>query len=106
MGPTRPRFSIFLAMALLAATRTALATDSTWTSIGPYGGGGRVLAPDPTAPGTLYAGGGSVFRNTDRGDTWTRASLGLVGSLIRALAVDPTAPATVYACTDSFLFKT
>jgi photosystem II stability/assembly factor-like uncharacterized protein len=62
----------------------------------------RALAIDLTAPTTLYAAGGTVFKSTDAGSTWKTMSTGLppdVGteSVINALAIDPLTPTTLYA---------
>ena len=56
------------AASLIAGGRPAQAGINVWTSHGPEGGSVRVLAIDPTTPGTLYAGTGvRVFRSTDAG---------------------------------------
>jgi len=58
---------------------------------------------------TLYAGtiGQSVWRSTDNGDTWGRASNGLFPEAdIRALAVSPSNPDTLYAGTENGIFQT
>ena len=65
-----------------------------------------VLAIDPAAPATLYAGtldgggvGGGVFKSTDGGGNWRAINTGLTSSSVFALAIDPSAPATLYAGT-------
>ena len=58
---------------------------------------------------TLYAGtiGQSVWRSTDNGDTWGRASNGLFPEAdIRALAVNPNNSDTIYAGTENGIFRT
>lgn len=78
----------------------------------------NVLAPDPHAPGTLYAGTGGtfdspqpllggVFKSTDGGLSWTAADSGITwpggvgarGRGVTALAVDPLTPGTLYTGT-------
>ncbi len=62
-----------------------------------------VVEIDPIHPTTLYAGtyglpGGSVYRSTDAGATWTPASTGFPASGgVLALAVDPARTSTIYA---------
>jgi photosystem II stability/assembly factor-like uncharacterized protein len=51
------------------------------------------LAIDPSAPATIYAWGGGLFKSTDGGGSWT--ATGLSGA--STLAIDPSAPATIYA---------
>ena len=58
---------------------------------------------------TLYAGtiGQSVWRSTDNGDTWNRASNGLFPEAdVRAIAVSPSNSDTVYAGTEKGIFRT
>jgi uncharacterized protein (TIGR03437 family) len=59
----------------------------------------QALAPDPTAPGTLFAGASDlgVFKTMDGGATWTRVSNGIGTPQIYALAVDPVNPTVLYA---------
>ncbi|MEA2694487.1 MAG: hypothetical protein QOJ16_3874, partial [Acidobacteriota bacterium] len=66
-----------------------------------------ILAPAPSASGTLYAGGlGGIFKTTDGGAVWAPARdqglpLGYPYALTR-IAVDPADPQVVYAV-DSFV---
>ena len=56
----------------------------------------------------LYAGtiGQSVWRSTDNGDTWERASNGIFPEAdVRAIAVNPSNPDVVYAGTESGVFR-
>jgi hypothetical protein len=41
--------------------------------------------------------GGGVYKSTNAGGAWTRASAGIEEQLVRAVAIDPSTPATVYA---------
>jgi photosystem II stability/assembly factor-like uncharacterized protein len=71
----------------------------------------RAIALDPSAPATLYIGidyltGGSLFKTTNGGLSWTQPNTGLPTVFINALAIDPQRPATVYAATGQGLFKT
>ena len=73
------------------------------------------LAVAPSAPSTLYAGGGistggpsgcretlaRLVRSDDGGITWTEADAGLAGRSVTALAVDPLDARTVYAQTSA-----
>ncbi len=59
----------------------------------------RILAIDPTATQTLYAGTGQgVFKTTNGGSSWSPINTGLKMD-IAALALDPSAPQTIYAGT-------
>jgi photosystem II stability/assembly factor-like uncharacterized protein len=91
----------------LSAARVSAGVN-VWTTNGPAGTDIRALAITPSNPATLYAGsyGNGVFKSTDSGGTWVRASTGLTTPYISALVVDPAAPATVYAGTGSGVFKT
>jgi len=80
----------------------------TWSRFGPSAGAGSILAIDPQAPATLYAGygGTGVFKTTDGGGTWHTANSGLFQPPVTALAVDPSNTGTVYAgTTTSGFFK-
>ena len=59
----------------------------------------EALAIDPTAPATVYTGGGGgvVFRTTDGGGSLSAINTGLTNTDVDALAIDPTAQATAYA---------
>jgi photosystem II stability/assembly factor-like uncharacterized protein len=55
------------------------------------------IAPDPTAPSTLYASvGGTVFKTTNGGESWISASTGLEVP-VRSLGIDPSNPKYLYA---------
>ena len=56
------------------------------------------LAIDPSAPATLYAASGGVFKSTNGGGNWAEVGTGLTD--VVALAVDPSAPETLYAADD------
>ncbi|MCP3962230.1 MAG: hypothetical protein GY719_30685 [bacterium] len=82
---------------------------ATWvmTSPGLPAGAVRILALDPSAPSTLYAGTGEgVYKTVDGGDSWAAASAGLDEPDVRALAVAPADPTTIYAGTADGIFKT
>jgi uncharacterized protein (TIGR03437 family) len=59
----------------------------------------QALAPDPTAPGTLYAGASDVglFKSVDGGATWTGINQGITDPQIYALALDPVNATVLYA---------
>src|SRR3990172_1064061 len=99
------RVFILLGAAVLFGVIFAGTVDAginSWSPIGPGGGTVRVLAIDPSAPSTIYAGtyGGGVFRSTDGGPTWGPINTGLSNLYVFALAIDPSAPSTLYAGTD------
>ena len=60
-------------------------------------GGIRALAVDPRRSGTVYAAltQGGIYKTTNGGHTWTRASARCCYDA--AVAVDPARPATIYA---------
>jgi photosystem II stability/assembly factor-like uncharacterized protein len=74
-------------------------TPQDW--IGPDGGLITSVAIDSKNPANVYAGsyGGGVYKSTDGGATWMRASTGLGNQVIVSLAVDPANPAVLYAGT-------
>jgi uncharacterized protein (TIGR03437 family) len=59
----------------------------------------QTLVPDPTTPGTLYAGASDlgVFKSVDGAGDWTRISNGIATPAIYSLAVNPANPALLYA---------
>jgi hypothetical protein len=70
--------------------------------VGPAGGGVNVLAVDPLAPNTMYAGmnvnaGGGIYKTIDGGVTWNALNTGLTTPFCAAIAVDPLTPTTLYA---------
>jgi photosystem II stability/assembly factor-like uncharacterized protein len=79
-------------------------TGAHWNGqvIGPAGGAINVLAVDPLAPNTIYAGtgqngGGGVYKTTDGGNNWTALNTGLTSINCSVLLVDPNTPSTIYA---------
>ena len=76
------------------------AGNGQWTSNGPYGGQVTALAVDPQNPGNLYAAGVSgIFKSSNGGVSWARASTGITDPTVAAIAVDPVTPTTLYAGT-------
>jgi photosystem II stability/assembly factor-like uncharacterized protein len=56
---------------------------------------------NPVIPSTVYAGtSNSVYKSTNDGESWTKASTGLNAS-VGSLIIDPTTPNTLYAGTGS-----
>src|SRR5207247_8825880 len=90
-----------LAMLCSASVNSVSAGARTWTGIGPEGGAIRVLAIDPKAPGSLYAGteDGGIFESTSGGASWKPLQVGLpaVNVAVDALAFEPAFPRTIYA---------
>ena len=82
--------------------------ETTWQSIGPFGGDVQTIAIDPTNSQTLYAttGGGGFIKTTNGGASWTTPSgvtnYGGAGALI----IDPTNTQTVYAGGGGGVYKT
>src|SRR2546422_8898655 len=68
-----------LAMLCSASVNSVSAGARTWTGIGPEGGDIRVLAIDPKAPESLYAGteDGGIFKSTNGGDSWNPRTVAL-----------------------------
>src|SRR5262249_51051645 len=57
------------------------------------------LAIDPSSPSTVYAGigfgGGSIYKSTNGGQSWTDISPGVIGDVL-SVAIDPSATKTIY----------
>ncbi len=65
-----------------------------------------VLAIDPSAPATVYAGTqDGVFKSTNGGGSWTNVNAGVLKGDVRALVIDPSTPATLYATSNGDVFK-
>lgn len=63
-----------------------------------------VLAASPTDTNTVYFGGLSLYRSTDRGTTFTDIA-GSVHVDHHALGFDPRTPTTIYAGTDGGVYR-
>ena len=59
----------------------------------------QTLVPDPTTPGTLYAGASDlgVFKSVKSGGEWSRIGNGIADPQIYALALEPANTAVLYA---------
>jgi photosystem II stability/assembly factor-like uncharacterized protein len=58
------------------------------------------LAIHPTQPSFVYAGtarGGSIYRSTNGGDSWSAMPLGISAHVVRAFAMDPADGRPLYA---------
>ncbi|MEO8135660.1 MAG: hypothetical protein ABI831_16985 [Betaproteobacteria bacterium] len=97
--PSADRTSIAIAaLAVILGAGATQAGNNLWTSNGPYGGQVTVLAVDPQTPNNLYAAGISgIFKSTDGGVSWARASNGITDPTVAAIAIDPATPTTLYA---------
>ncbi|HKA36872.1 MAG TPA: hypothetical protein VKH43_08635 [Thermoanaerobaculia bacterium] len=83
---------------LLAAG--ASGQSGTWVSRGPDGGNVYCLTPDPSRPGTLYAGTDyGVYKSVDGGATWQVSNSGLSVYRVQTIAIDPTSSNTLLAGT-------
>jgi len=88
----------FLLSICLAAV-PAVAGVNYWSLIGPDGGMVSFLIAAPSNGKILYAGtSGGIFKSTDGGAHWLRASRGLPGA-VRQLTMDPTNPRVLYSAT-------
>lgn len=98
-------FLIFLAVFPAASCNA----ESTWQSIGPFGGNCFAVAVDPSDSQILYAGtwGGGIFKSVNGGAGWTPASNGgLSNAYIFSITIDPATPKTLYAATNGdWIFK-
>jgi photosystem II stability/assembly factor-like uncharacterized protein len=85
-------------VAFACATTPVQAGINTWTTNGPYGGLVTVVAIDPQTPANLYAAGISgIFKSSNGGASWARASNGINAPSVDAIAIDPATPTTLYA---------
>ncbi len=96
--------AVLVFLCLLALATSAQAVPPPWMALGPFGGGVRSLAADPTNPNTLYAATAQgIFRTTDGGSSWITLYTQEVTSNV---AVDPAHPSTLYAgASGSILIK-
>ena len=91
--------TILMILWCLSATATA---DTTWKSIGPFGGSVFTLVIDPINSQTLYSGTNSgVFKSTNGGASWITINSGLTDLSIRSLVIDPTNSQTLYVGTST-----
>jgi photosystem II stability/assembly factor-like uncharacterized protein len=62
---------------------------------------------DPTDPSIQYAGTPEgVYKSTDGGQTWKKASAGLTSAAVWRLVTDPSSASILYAATSVGIFKT
>jgi photosystem II stability/assembly factor-like uncharacterized protein len=67
-------------------------------------GTGRI---DPSDPSVRYAGTEEgVYKSTDGGKSWKKASAGLTSSVVWRLVADPSSASILYAATPAGIFKT
>ncbi len=97
------KFLLLMLLATFTGAHAANADVDHWSTHGPYGSLGRVvaLAMHPTVPTTLYAvanDGSGFFASSDGGATWTNKLNN--GDRMYAVVVDPTNPANIYVGTD------
>jgi hypothetical protein len=66
----------------------------------------RILAFDPTPPGTLFAAvNGSIYRAIGPITSWMDSSTGLPGGTVFDIAISPGSPSILYAATDTGVFR-
>jgi photosystem II stability/assembly factor-like uncharacterized protein len=102
-----PRDSDRIYAAAHQAILRSLDGGSTWLPVlsSPTRFGNAVLEIDSLQPDTIYAsaGSGALFRSSDAGNTWTRASPA-VGS-VQSLAIDPANGSNLLAGTNNGLYR-
>ncbi len=88
-----------------SSVETLADAGSSWVSLGPTNGAGRVtsIAPHPTIMGTVYVGAdaGGVWKTTDGGTTWVNLTDSISNLLVGAVALAPSSPNIVYLGTGS-----
>lgn len=84
-------------LVILLQVRISSAADTSWHSVGPYGGRVYALAVDSTDSSVVYAGtDNGVFKTADSGLSWQQ--LGFPDKQIVSISIDYVAlPKTVYA---------
>jgi photosystem II stability/assembly factor-like uncharacterized protein len=100
--------TITVTTALAVLSASSAHSLPAWERIGPEGGSICALAPAPSRPATLYAGGadgGGVFRSDDRGVTWRFAGNGLGTRPACSLAVDARASGRVWTVAANELWR-
>lgn len=75
---------------------------------GLYGGNIYSFAINPRDPSIIYTGteGGSIYKSSNGGTSWTSVSSGLPKSIIWTLAINPNDPSIIYAGTSFGIYKT
>src|SRR6266404_1709113 len=118
-GKTSPRLGALIPRALAIDPKTpstlyvaninggvSKSTDrgDTWTQTSLTRAGAFVVAVDPIAPATIYAGGnidfgGGIAKSTDGGTTWniTRVPASGLSDGFITIAIDPQTPSTLYS---------
>lgn len=94
--------NIIYAGAAKGLCKTTSGGQDNWPSTGLDSLSPRVLAINPEAPDTVYAGTYEmgVYKTANAAATWEPASQGLSDPRIRALVLDPDEPDTLWAGTD------
>src|SRR3954471_10684606 len=103
----RRTFLSFLFLTICLAAVPAEAGVNFWSPIGPDGGTVKILKTAAPNSSLLYAATtGGVFKSTDGGANWIRASRGLPQNDldIVALAVAPSDPSVLYVSTGFNIF--
>jgi photosystem II stability/assembly factor-like uncharacterized protein len=77
-----------------------------WTSLGPNAGAIDLVVPDPSAPGTIFAGGrfAGIYRSSDGGSTWVQAENGMGQYYVTSIWVDSAEAGRVLAASGGYLY--
>ncbi len=93
-------------LAYIESPPTTSPTNTTWQSIGPFGGGVLSIAIDPANSQTIFAGTQSfIYRSTNGGASWKASSNGTNVNFFRKIVIDPTDNKIVYAVNNNGVFK-
>lgn len=86
--------------ATLDPTSASASQTKPWVDIGPTGGAIGAIAVDPFNPSVVFAGSdeAGLFRSTDQGNTWTRAT-GIPDYDVHSITPDPSSKNTIFAAT-------
>ena len=95
-------------LCFLLLTPKIISSVTSWTSIGPGGGGwlsAITITNDPA--GTVYVGCdvGGIYKSTDHGHSWQIKNNGLSTYYVQDIAYNPRHPDILYAATRGGVFK-
>ncbi len=85
-------------LAAICPSETTLASGSSWSGNGPFGGFVTTIAAAPTNPLVVFAGtSAGVYKSVDGAHSWIGPDAGLPLARVSALAVDPSNAGIVFA---------